>query len=380
MTVFKTYLKILNKNKFLIILYTVILIFFAIFNMKNQNTTSQFVAEKPDILIVYEEEPVGIVNHFISYIEKNSTLKEIKNTEEARDDALFYRDVNYIIYIPKDFRTQFLEGKKINLKIKSTGDYQASFAQMMVNRYLDIANLYRNIGLEEEKLIELIDRTLKKEVLVEVTSRLDRDQFSKSVLFYNFANYSILAGCIFIICFMISSFQEKKIKDRTLVSSMESKKWHRILLFANGLFAFTLWLFYVLLSLFLIGNVMISAHGLLLILNFFIFTISAVSLAFLIGNLVHHKEAISGIVNVIALGSSFLCGAFVPSQFLPDFVLKIAHILPSYYYIANNERIGSLESIQFETLKPIILYFGMMLLFSLLFIIIVNITTKKNQR
>lgn len=379
MTVFKTYLKILNKNKFLVILYTVILVFFAAFNMQNEDVGTNFVAEKPDILIVNKDKNNNFTENFVQYIEKHSNIKEIKNTEEDRNDALFYRDVNYIIYIPENFGNDFLDEKNPKLKIKSTGDYQASFASMMVSRYFNIANVYKNIT-KEEPLLTMINETLEKEAIIEVTSKLDTESFSKATMFYNFANYSILAGCVFIICFMVSSFKEEKVNKRIMVSSMEYQTFNHKLLLSNGLFAFTLWLCYVLLSVLLVGNIMLEGLGLLLVLNSFVFTFCALSLALLIGNLVHNKEALNGIVNVIALGSSFLCGAFVPTEFLPDFVIKIAHVLPSYYYIHNNELITSFEYVNFEHLKPVLINMGILLLFSFGFVILTNIVTKRKNR
>ena len=50
MTVFKTFLKILNKNKGIVILYTVILLVFAGINMKSNNNVATFEASRPDIL------------------------------------------------------------------------------------------------------------------------------------------------------------------------------------------------------------------------------------------------------------------------------------------------------------------------------------------
>ena len=95
---------------------------------------------------------------------------------------------------------------------------------------------------------------------------------------------------------------------------------------ANIMFSLWLWGIYVLLSFVLIGKIMFTIQGALYIINSFIFTMCAATIALLIGSIVSNKNAINGIVNVIALGSSFLCGAFVPMQWLPDTVLKIAHI------------------------------------------------------
>lgn len=380
MTVFKTFLRVLNKNKFIIIMYTAILIFFGGFNTQTNETNTSFVASKPDILIINKDEEIGITKNLVEYIKENSNIIDIQNNEEAINDALFYRDVNYIIYIPENYRENFLNGENPKIEIKSTGDYQASLSEMMLERYIKIANTYQKNTNSEEELINKINETISKQTEVEITSKLDTDNLAKATSYYNFANYSILAGCVYVICLILSSFKDEKIAKRTIISSMNYKKHNRQLLLSNSLFAIVLWIFYVALSFILVGNIMFSTHGLIYIVNSFVFTICSVTIAFLIGNLVNNKNAINGIVNVVALGTSFLCGAFVPMEWLPDSVLKIAHILPSYYYISSNEILAELEVVNFETIKPILNNMGIILIFAIAFIVMTNIVSKRKRK
>ncbi len=380
MTVFKAFLKVLNRCKMIIILYTALLVGFGAFNMQTSETSTNFVSSKPDILIINKDTQEGITDNLINYISNNSNIIDIKGDEEAINDALFYRDVNYIIYIPENYREDFLSGKNPEINVKSTGDYQASFAEMLITRYIKVANTYQKNIQEEEELIIKINETLSKQTQIEVTSKLDTNNLAKATFYYNFANYSILAGCVYVICLILSSFKEEKIRKRTIVSSMNYKKYNRQLLVSNSLFVIVLWVVYVILSFILIGNIMFTANGIMYIINSFMFTICATTIAFLIGNLITNKNAINGIVNVIALGSSFLCGAFVPMKWLPDIVLKIAHILPSYYYIKNNELLAELENISFESLQPILINMGIILLFAIAFMIIANVFSKRRLK
>ena len=380
MTVFNAFLKVLNKSKSVIIVYTVILIIFAGFNMQTNEQSTSFIATKPDILIINNNKEEGITKNLITYIKENSNIIDVKNSEEAINDALFYRDVNYIIYIPKNYREDFLDGKKPEIEVKSTGDYQASFAEMLLSRYLNIANTYLDDIKDEKELIDKINEVLSKEAKIEITSKLDTNGLEKATFYYNFANYSILAGCVYVICLILSTFKEEKISKITIISSMNYKKYNRQLLISNILLAVILWFLYVVLSFILVGNIMFTIHGLIYIINSFIFTMCSVTIAFLIGNIVRNKEAINGIVNVIALGSSFLCGSFVPIEYLPKFVVKIAHILPSYYYINNNEKVASLEIFNMKTLTPILINIGIVLIFTFLFIIITNFVSKKQRK
>lgn len=163
MTVFKAFFKILKKNMIIVVIYTVMLIIFGTFNMQNSENQLSFSPSKPDILIVNNDVETGITKGLIDYIKQNSGSKEIEEGEEARNDALFYREINYIIYIPENFREDFLAGKNPNIEIKSTGDYQASLAEMLLKRYINVANNYRGV-LAEEEIVEKTKETLAKNV------------------------------------------------------------------------------------------------------------------------------------------------------------------------------------------------------------------------
>ncbi|MCI8461307.1 MAG: ABC transporter permease [Bacilli bacterium] len=380
MTVFKTFLKVLNKAKAPIIMYTVFLIFFSAFNMQTADTTTNFTATKPDVLIINNDEEKGLTKNLVNYIKRNSNIIDIKNNENAIRDALFYRDLNYIIYIPKDFRKDFLAKKNPEIKIKKTTDYNASLAEMQLSRYLKVANTYLKFTNSEEDLIRNINQTLKKQAKVEIVSKLDTSALSKATFYYNFLNYCLLAGFIYVICLILSSFKEKNIHKRTIISSMNYKEYNRKLLLSNALFGFVLWLFYIILSFIILGSIIFTPHGLVYILNSFIFSICALSIAFLIGNAMNNKNAINGIVNVVALGSCFLCGAFVPMELLPDSVLKIAHILPSYWYIKTNELLKTIDKFNLETMSPILINMLIIIAFTIVFVVITNIISLKKQK
>ncbi len=378
MTVFKAFLKVLNKSKAPIIMYTVFLIIFAAFNVEKNDNPAQFTDEKPSIYIVSREDATGINRNLVDYMKKKCKFVDLKG--QSLEDALFYRDVSTILFLPEDFGKEIMEHKTPKVIIKSTQDVNASLTELILNKYIQTAYAYSRIAKTEEEVVEYMNATLSKETKVEVLSKLDTSHLNKATFYYNFLNYSLLAGLIYVICLIISSFKEEKIEKRTIVSSMEYKKFNRSLLLSNGLFALFLWAFYIILSMIMVGNIMFTTHGLFYILNAFIFSGCAVSIAFLIGNVIRNKNAINGIVNVIALGSCFLCGAFVPMEMLPKYVLNIAHILPSYWYIKTNEMIKTTEIFNIDSVTPMIINMGVVILFTIGFVIITNIITKRNRK
>ena len=379
MTVFKTFWKIIKKYKGTIILYTVMLVSFGGINLSSKEANLNFTNEKPDVLIVNQGENIGLTKNLIDYLSQNTNIVQIENSEEKRNDALFYRDVNYIIYINEDYREKILNGENVTLDIKSTNDYSAHLAEMILNKYLTVQNLLRAYTTNEQELINKINKTLKEESKVVVSSKVDKTAENKVSRYFNFASYSILAAIIFIITLVMTSFKEKTINKRITVSSMNYKKHNNLLLISGLAYVLVLWLLYTLLAIILLKSSVLNTKGLLYILNSLVFSLSALTFALLISALVKNKDAIGGIVNVVALGSAFLCGAFLPVEYLGSNVLKLAHIFPAYYYINTNNKIMSAEIIDKTLLTNILPNTLILILFMILFIIINNLITKQKR-
>lgn len=378
MTVFNTFWKVINKYKGTIILFTVMLIAFGGINTTTSNTSLDFTNNKPDIVIINNDQNKGLTKNLIAYLKENTNVKDIKDEEEI-DDALFYRQVNYIIYIPKNYRNDILSGINPKIDIKATDDYDSSLAEMILKRYLKTQEVYSKTTSNEQELIEKINTNLKTKSEVSITSTVNTDKTSKVSGYYNFASYSIMYTIIFIICMVLASFNEKTIKKRTIISSMNYKTHNKLILKASFLYSIIVWLLFMILGIILFPDTVISLRGLIYTINAFIFTFASLTLALLISSLSSNKNAITGIANVVCLGSAFLCGAFIPSTWLPDTVIKISRIFPTYWYVNSNDLLSSLEKINLNSLEPIIINMLVVLLFSLIFIVLTNIISKKKQ-
>lgn len=380
MTVFKTFWKIVNKYKGTIILYTVMLISFGGINLASNDTTTTFTSTLPNIAIVNNDQKSVLTNNLISYLSENSKVVDIENDEEKINDALFYRDVSYVVYIPKNYTNDVLKGMTPTINIKSTNDYTSSLEEMMLTDYLNLQNTYLKLTTDQAKLTNYINDTLKDKSEVVLTSKVDTKSLSKVSRYFNFASYSILAVVIFIITLVLTSFKEKTVNKRIVVSSMNYKKHSGLILKSSLLYALIVWALFSLLAIILLGKSLLNIRGLLLSLNTLVFTLQALTFALLISSLVNNKDAIGGIVNVVALGSAFLCGAFIPSMYLPEKVVSISHIFPAYYYNNSNDLVTSLEVINLTTLKPFITNIMMMLVFMLVFIVLNNFVIKNKRK
>lgn len=379
MIVFKTILKILNKLKGLIILYTIMLVSVTAINQTSNNVDS-FEEIKPSVIIVSDDKSESkVTNHFIKYLENHMEVKDIDtDNEEKIDDALFYRDVSLVVYIPDGFGDDLLDRKDVSVEYKISGDKGSSYGKMLVQNYFDTFNIYNNY-YDDDELFDRLDNALNLDVNVEVKSKVDTNSLGRMARFFNFLNYAILAGCVYSISMILASLKSENVRKRTIVSSYDYKKYNRIVLEACSVVIIGMWILYMILALIIFKDLLISMNGLWYVINFFVFSLCSLCIGFLIGNITQNKGAISGIVNVVSLGSSFLCGCFVPFEFMPDYVIKIAHIFPTYYFVINNEALKVMDNFSLSSVSPLILNMGIVLVFGVCFIIITNYVSKKKQ-
>ena len=375
MTVFKTFLKIVNKYKGTIILYTMMLLVFGVTNLNTKDTTS-FIETKPDVVII-DEDNSKLSNNLVNYMKKNTDLRSIK--ESDIDDALFFRDVVYIIYIPKNYQEKRLNQEDITLKIKSTNTYEGALSEEILKRYLESEKVYTKNYNNINTIIAKINNSLQSEVNVKTVSKIDAKEQSRISRYFNFASYSIMAVVIYIICLVLTSFKEKNVNKRIIISSTNYQEHNKLLLYSSFMYVFLIWFLYSILGVIIFKSEILNLKGIIYLGNTLIFSFVALTIALFISSVINNKNAISGIVNVFALGQAFLCGAFIPTEYLPATVLKIAHILPSYYYINSNDILSKMEVVNLINLKPVIFNSIILLGISILFIILNNIVSRKKQ-
>ena len=376
MTIFKTYWKIVKKNIGIIILYTVMLLVFGTMNLKANKNSFEFISSKPDIIIVNNSSGI-VTDNLILYLKTNANVKNITDENDI-DDAVFFRDTNYVIYIPKEFENKIENGKEFNIDIKTNNSYDSYIASELLNKYLDVFSKYMNLYNNKILAIQKLDNSLNKKASVVIENKTNLN--SKTSLFYNFSSYSIMAIVIYIICLVLSSFNDEKISKRTSVSGMNYKTFNNYLYISSFTFTFIIFIVYLILSFLILKSTILNINGILYSLNMFIFFIVSFTMAILISNLVKSKGAISGVVNVISLGSAFLCGAFIPVKYMPSFALKIAHIFPTFYFIDNNEYIASLQNFDKSSYEFVLKNFIIMIVFIIFFLILNSLVTRFKRK
>lgn len=374
MTVFKNYFRVAKTFLPMIMIYTII--FAAIATITSTSGTQNdnvYQANETNIALINRDQDTKLTTAFLQYIKDNAHYVKLNDNENEMRDALFFRKVDYIMIIPQNFTKDFLNNQNVKIKTMEVPDsYTSIYSKTLMNRYLNTAQFYLKADISLDDMVNSIQKDLNTHCHIEMNAHDSNSQVEKATSFYNFSNYTLQAIAIVVIAMVMLSFHEEKVKRRNLVSAVPYKSFNRQLLLANIVTALGIWLLYVTISIILYQETMLTYHGLLLIANSFVFMIYILTFSFFLTTIIHQKKIIDGISTVVGLGTSFIAGAFVPQQFLADFVLNIAKFTPSYWYISNNNKIANISSFSYESLQPIMINMAIILGFALLFYVLIQ--------
>ncbi|WP_294581761.1 ABC transporter permease [uncultured Thomasclavelia sp.] len=375
MIVFKNYLKIARTYALTILIYTFIFLGLNIIVGMYNSSATDYQSTEVNIAIINHDGKSDLVTGLTDYISKNGNLITIKDDQEAMRDALFFRQVDYIMIIPENFNQDFISGKDVSIETMELPDaYNSIYSKNLLNKYLNTARLYINSNVSE--FSTMIEQDLNNTVKVSLNGQQNDIDFSKVTDYYNFANYMLVTITMVVITMIMVSFNEEKIKRRNLVAPISYQSMNRQLLLGNYTVGFLIWGLYVLFSFILYPQAMFSYNGLLLVINSIALMIFIQVFSFLLTKFTSNREILSGIGNVIGLGSSFLCGAFVPQSMLSPFVISIAKFLPPYWFIKNNNEIAKIAQFNLDSLNPILINIIIILAFALVVYIITQLVAK----
>lgn len=391
MIVFKTFWRIMKRYWWIVFIYVAILTSLSVINL-NAAPVTDFVDTKPEITIVSQDSSdlatKPFTKNFLDYLSKNTKIINLKVSETT--DALFYQKISMILYLPEDLESKILSGQKVTLDYRTSGNYTAELSKNLIKRYFELQRTeilesknsskeQSNILSEDsEKIISNLNQKLDQSPTVRLASK-NATNLSKIAAFFNFASYTIMAIILYVTCFINASFNKSSVKKRTMVSSLHLKKYNFSLLLANSIFAFSVFALLTTLSFFVLGNIVLTSLFIFEILNILLYTLAALTLAELVSTFNLSRDAVSGVVNLLSLAPAFLSGAFVPTYFLPSFVLTIAHIFPTYWFIDTNNKITTLTEFNFSSFLTILPNLLVLVLFSVIFIV-ANLVLSKKKR
>ncbi|WMJ87616.1 ABC transporter permease [Anaerocolumna sp. MB42-C2] len=361
MQVFKLYFKLLKSVAPALIIYAIIFaVLIFIISANQTQSITHFEETKIDTALVNYDENSIFSKNLIHYLTKYCSFKDYGDEEDNLADALFFRQIEYILTIPYDFGEDFLKGKEVAVEKKSVPDgvYNSSIDNA-INIYLNTARIYlRNIpNITEEELVTYVNKDMqdKAEVVIEGSEKKVND-YSFYNRFFNTASYIMLSCCLIGVGMIMLTFHNVFILRRNMVTPMTHKDMNLQLIGGNLVFVLVHDILFILFGYIINDNKNISGNVLLFWLNMIVYSISALSISYFVAVVIKNKHINDIMAYVLPLGFSFISGAFIPQYILGDAVLKLASFTPVYWYVKGNDAIALLTDFNWNLLGNIFAY------------------------
>lgn len=381
MTVFKGFLQVLIRNIAFVILFTTIMVVMGLTVFQTSPSSSgDFTPSKPTVLVINRGNDTALTRSFNSYLAGQTKKADTGSSEREIDDALYYETLSYVVYLPHDFTTTILKGEKPVVDIKTRASSESASAEVLVSRFLRLATGYGQYLTDEDELVKAVNSSLKLDSKVSLTSHLDQKTLHNVTALYNFGSYTLLAGGAYVITMILAAFSVVNIRKRTLVSPARPIRIDLSLIAGCALIVAFLVALNVLLVRILLPGIADTGREGLYALNIAAFGLPVLAIGFFIAKITNNKEALGAIINVVALASAFLCGAFIPRELMPDAVVAIGKALPSFYYIDNNNALAEMTSFTGATASQFWEYIGVQVGYALALWIGAAILTRLRRR
>lgn len=366
MTVFKNYFRIVKSIWVTIAIYSVVF-FVMMFIFSSSGETDGTTYSSVDVNVYVENNSDSEFSLALeNFIEENMNVVDLNLNI---DDELFYGMIEAVLIIPEDFD----ESLTVEYKSAPKSMY-GMLASQKVEEFVDKVTDYIDSGFSMTDSIRYANSDLNEKVEVQLVTESNSAEAKETRYYFNFLHYVIMSQVILIIASVMFVYNKETISKRNEVSPVTRSSQNLQITLGHITISVAVWAVYMVIFFIFWPEVLNTNLAFLMMLNSFIFTISVVTLAVLLSRIIVNENTLNAIMNIITLGASFLAGAFVPQELLSETTLNISKILPSYYYISNNNMIVSNPTLQIMLPNTLV-----MLAFSAVFVILSIVIKPKKK-
>ena len=311
--------------------------------LKSGNSQVSEFAETPLTVNIIDRDGSELSKHLISYLkskhdviiidEKGKTDEEI--LRKLKKDISLQR-IHAGIIINKNMEENVMNGKKALITFKDDRKKSGFYMDLQLNTYLTFAaNIKKAQGYFDFQRIEKA---------LQVNTKVNKISFQKNTsvniwfkIFFNYLGWIVFSVVLNSVGWAMFELNNERLKMRNNVSPVSTLRF----VCENFLAQLTIVVFIlsILIGFAIITNITRLENIPLLFYTFnaLMYTAVILSLTFMLNSFLK-KGSVMGILGtVLPLSMAFISGIFVEQELLPDFIVNISRLFPTYYYIMANE-------------------------------------------
>ena len=375
MSTFKTCVRVVAAHRLYILIYLVLLSVFGLLTgmARSEDDSSQVTTATASVAVI-DRDGSTISRGIKDYVESVGKVQPLEDSTQAIQDATAQNRVNYVLIIPAGYGQRLQQATRQGIeppRMDTVIGYESASGALMnvrTDSYTgQVADYLATLTDDPTRAVALAEETMSHSAPAERIAQ-DTAPLSHSFLVYTrFSLYPLMAFAIVTISTLMTALGRRAVRSRLDTAPVSGGARNLGLLGACLVVGVVGWLWILGLGVAVFGAGSVTASAPLLgVVGAALgsYMLVAVSLGFLMGQFGLGQNAANAVANIGGMALSFLAGAWVPIEWMPDAVARTARLTPGYWADQAISGAYNATSMSADVIRPLLVDCGICTLFA----------------
>ena len=375
MSTFKTCVRVVAAHRLYILIYLVLLSVFGLLTgmARSEDDSSQVTTATASVAVI-DRDGSTISRGIKDYVESVGKVQPLEDSTRAIQDATAQNRVNYVLIIPAGYGQQLQQATRQGIeppRMDTVIGYESASGALMnvrTDSYTgQVADYLATLTDDPTRAVALAEETMSHSAPAE---RIDPDSTSLShsfLVYARFSLYPLMAFAIVTISTLMTALGRRAVRSRLDAAPVSGGARNLELLDACLVVGVVGWLWILGLGVAVFGAGSVTTSAPLLgVVGAALgsYMLVAVSLGFLVGQFGLGQNAANAVANIGGMALSFLAGAWVPIEWMPDAIARTARLTPGYWADQAISGAYNATSMSADVIRPLLVDCGICTLFA----------------
>lgn len=375
MSTFKTCVRVVAAHRLYILIYLVLLSVFGLLTgmARSEDDSSQVTTATASVAVI-DRDGSTISRGIKDYVESVGKVQPLEDSTQAIQDATAQNRVNYVLIIPAGYGQRLQQATRQGIeppRMDTVIGYESASGALMnvrTDSYTgQVADYLATLTDDPTRAVALAEETMSHSAPAERIAQ-DTAPLSHSFLVYTrFSLYPLMAFAIVTISTLMTALGRRAVRSRLDAAPVSGGARNLGLLGACLVVGVVGWLWILGLGVAVFGAGSVTTSAPLLgVVGAALgsYMLVAVSLGFLVGQFGLGQNAANAVANIGGMALSFLAGAWVPIEWMPDAVARTARLTPGYWADQAISGAYNATSMSADVIRPLLVDCGICTLFA----------------
>ena len=375
MSTFKTCVRVVAAHRLYILIYLVLLSVFGLLTgmARSEDDSSQVTTATASVAVI-DRDGSTISRGIKDYVESVGKVQPLEDSTQAIQDATAQNRVNYVLIIPAGYGQRLQQATRQGIeppRMDTVIGYESASGALMnvrTDSYTgQVADYLATLTDDPTRAVALAEETMSHSAPAERIAQ-DTAPLSHSFLVYTrFSLYPLMAFAIVTISTLMTALGRRAVRSRLDAAPVSGGARNLGLLGACLVVGVVGWLWILGLGVAVFGAGSVTTSAPLLgVVGAALgsYMLVAVSLGFLVGQFGLGQNAANAVANIGGMALSFLAGAWVPIEWMPDAIARTARLTPGYWADQAISGAYNATSMSADVIRPLLVDCGICTLFA----------------